>query len=870
MSRPPRFASRRGFGLQSGRARKDEDGGSGLKNRWQGFWRRDWFVGATVSALFLLAWALGMPFLRGVELGLYDFGVNAAAQPPEDEIALVTIDDDAIDRIGRWPWSRAKLADLVGRLDAAGARVIGLDVLLTDPAPKPKGVEAQLKVAELLEREGKVKQARRVRAEALALDEDRALAQAIAHAGRVVLPMFFDPGEARGKPGKLPAYLKRNAIAEVAGAGEFEPVEARRIRYPFARIGEAAAGIGHINTLLDDDGTARRELLAFEYFGEFYPSMSLVLAVRALNLTMRDVELDPGFGLRLGNLAVPTDGKFFVRPSFWLDVTGESFPRFSAYDVLADKVAPGVFRDKVVLVGVTATGVGNRVPTPVAAQMDGVEYLAHVLRSILSESVFVHPRWASWAELLALLLVAAYLTGLLPRLGAGMAVVASVVLLLLLVGGELGTLIGARMWMQWTPAALLLVVGHVLLTTKRYFLVEEQKEKVSAETAETNKMLGLSFQSQGMLDMAFEKFRKVPLDDDMMEILYNLALDYERKRQFSKAVSVYEYMAEHDPNYKDIQTRMERARTAGETMVFGASLSGGSAGTLLLTGGARPTLGRYEIIKELGRGAMGTVYLGRDPKINREVAIKTMALSQEFEEDELAEVKERFFREAETAGRLNHPNIVTIYDAGEEHDLAYIAMEYLEGTDLTPFTKPGKLLPKVAVLKVVGKVAEALDYAHGQGVVHRDIKPANIMLLRKNKTVKVTDFGIARITTSSKTKTGVVLGTPSYMSPEQLAGRRVDGRSDLFSLGVMLYEMLAGRRPFKGDSMATLMFQIANEPHPDIREFWPEAPRSVVALIDKALAKDPKQRFQTGREMVRAILVALREMQSRAQKGASR
>ena len=840
-----------------------------MKRGLQGFWRQDWFVGAVISVLFMLLWALGVPWLRAMDLGIYDLGVNAAAQPPEDEIALVTIDDDAIDRIGRWPWSRAKLAELVQKLDAAGARVIGLDILLTDPAPKPKGMDAQLKVAEMLEREGKVKEAARVRAEALAMDEDRTLAQAIAHAGRVVLPMFFDLGEAKGKPGKLPAYLKRNAIAEVLGAGEFTPIQARRLRYPFARIGEAAAGIGHINTLLDADGTARRELLAFEYFGEFYPSMSLVLAVRALNLTMRDVELDPGFGLRLGNLAVPTDEKFFMRPSFWLDVTGESFPRFSAYDVLADKVTPGAFRDKIVLVGVTATGVGDHVPTPVAAQMDGVEYLAHALRSILSESVFVSPGWAGWAEFLALLLVAAYLAGLLPRLGAGMAVLASVVLFLLLLGGELGALLGGQMWVKLAPAAMLLVAGHVLLTTKRYFLVEEEKERVSAESAETNKMLGLSFQSQGMLDMAFEKFRKVPLDDDMMEILYNLALDYERKRQFSKAVSVYEYMAEHDPNYKDIQTRMERARTAGETMIFGASLSGGAAGTLLITDGARPTLGRYEIIKELGRGAMGTVYLGRDPKINREVAIKTMALSQEFEEDELAEVKERFFREAETAGRLNHPNIVTIYDAGEEHDLAYIAMEYLEGTDLTPFTKPGKLLPKPAVLKIVGKVAEALDYAHSQGVVHRDIKPANIMLLKKNKTVKVTDFGIARITTSSKTKTGVVLGTPSYMSPEQLAGKHVDGRSDLFSLGVMLYEMLAGRRPFKGDSMATLMFQIANEPHPDIREFWPEAPPAVVKLINKALAKDANQRFQTGREMVRAILVALKEMQSRTKRGAS-
>jgi serine/threonine protein kinase len=182
-------------------------------------------------------------------------------------------------------------------------------------------------------------------------------------------------------------------------------------------------------------------------------------------------------------------------------------------------------------------------------------------------------------------------------------------------------------------------------------------------------------------------------------------------------------------------------------------------------------LGRYEIEKELGKGAMGVVYLGRDPKINRVVAIKTMALSQEFEADELVEVKERFFREAETAGRLNHANIVTMFDAGEEHDLAYIAMEFLKGKDLVPYAKPGNLLPLPRVMSIVARVADALSYAHENNVVHRDIKPANIMYEPESDQVKVTDFGIARITDSSKTKTGMVLGTPSFMSPEQLAGK---------------------------------------------------------------------------------------------------
>jgi len=343
-----------------------------------------------------------------------------------------------------------------------------------------------------------------------------------------------------------------------------------------------------------------------------------------------------------------------------------------------------------------------------------------------------------------------------------------------------------------------------------------------------------------------------------MENLYSLALDFERKRQFNKAESVFRYMAEFNPKFRDLEQRLTRAKALSETVILGGA-QGHPGGTMMLAGGGmeKPMLGRYQVEKELGKGAMGVVYLGKDPKIGRVVAIKTMALSQEFEGDELVEVKERFFREAETAGRLTHPNIVTIYDAGEEHDLAYIAMEFLKGRDLVPFTKPDALLPVTQVLSIIARVSEALGYAHQQNVVHRDIKPANIMYEPESDTAKVTDFGIARITDSSKTKTGMVLGTPSYMSPEQLAGKKVEGRSDLFSLGVTLYQMLCGSLPFQGDSMAQLMFKIANEQHPDIRTLKPALPACVAAVTNRALAKDPDQRYQSGEQMARAIRLCL-------------
>ncbi len=264
-------------------------------------------------------------------------------------------------------------------------------------------------------------------------------------------------------------------------------------------------------------------------------------------------------------------------------------------------------------------------------------------------------------------------------------------------------------------------------------------------------------------------------------------------------------------------------------------------------------LGRYRIERQLGRGAMGAVYLGRDPQIGRQVAIKTMALASEFEGAELVEARQRFFREAETAGRLQHPDIVTIFDAGEDQELAYIAMEFLRGHDLQRHTQSAQLLPLPLVVHIGERVANALAHAHSQGVVHRDVKPANVMVDLPNGVVKVTDFGIARITDSSRTRTGMVLGTPSFMSPEQMSGRRVDGRADLYSLGVMLFQLLTGQLPHRAESMAKLMYAIANEPAPDLRTLRPEIPEALAQLVARALSKQPEARHADGRQMAAAL-----------------
>jgi eukaryotic-like serine/threonine-protein kinase len=558
--------------------------------------------------------------------------------------------------------------------------------------------------------------------------------------------------------------------------------------------------------------------------------------------------------VKIGNFSAGTDAAARMSTYFYKDRDGRpAFPQDSFFDVLNGKIPADKYRDKIVLIGPTAAGLSNIFVTPVSSAMPSVELEAHTVSSLLQGHFFVVPSWGAWVEFGVFLLVAAYLIALLPRFSAraGAAVTTGVGAALLAAHFTLMT--GQGLWLQLMLPLVLLVVGHVLLVTKRFVMTEAGKVKSDAESAESNRMLGLAFQGQGQLDMAFDKFRKVPLDDTLMDNLYNLALDFERKRQFNKAEAVFRYMSGHNAKFRDLEQRLSRAKQMSETVILGGGTTH-PGGTMVLGGGAeKPMLGRYQVEKELGKGAMGVVYLGKDPKIGRVVAIKTMALSQEFEADELVEVKERFFREAETAGRLSHTNIVTIYDAGEEHDLCYIAMELLKGKDLAPFTKQGSTLPVAKVASIVARVADALGYAHKQNVVHRDIKPANIMYELDGDVVKVTDFGIARITDSSKTKTGMVLGTPSYMSPEQLQGKKIDGRSDLFSLAVTLYQLACGRLPFEGESMAQLMYRIANEHAPDILQYNPSLPPAFVAFLDTAMSKEADQRYQTGEEFAAAL-----------------
>jgi serine/threonine-protein kinase len=449
----------------------------------------------------------------------------------------------------------------------------------------------------------------------------------------------------------------------------------------------------------------------------------------------------------------------------------------------------------------------------------------------------------------------------------------------------------------WLPGVGLLTGGSALLLWCRFAASAAATPAPKAATPlGTDTARFLDNFEQRFADLKGRKPTATVLGD-----LYALGAQLEQRGRGQQATAVFRHLARFDNTYRDVADRLRRLMDAERAKPKAAPAApdktivrpSPSANAPAATAPAAPAtaskaaasapaasapvasapvasaaesghvaapatadvqrLGRYQLEREIGRGAMGTVYLARDTAINRLVAIKAIPLASEFTGAELVEARSRFFREAETAGRLNHPNIVTIYDVGEERGLAYIAMEFLKGRHLSDYAKSDALMEPRKVLEVIGRTADALGFAHKQQVVHRDIKPANLMYDSSTDILKITDFGIARLSGAGATRTGIVLGTPSFMSPEQLEGRTVTGHSDLFSLGVSLFQLLTGQLPFTADTMTGLMQQIAEAPHPPLRAFRPDLPACVDSIIDRALAKDPDARYDSGAHMAAAL-----------------
>lgn len=830
------------------------------------FWKQEGLVGALIALAMLLS--ANSQWINKLDQQCYDWGMQLSSRTPSDQIAIVLIDENSIANMGRWPWSRAIHAKMIDTLNSAHPKLISYTPFFFE-SQQDEGLSSLYKIAEFIgtpafrsaihpDRIAELTQLNGLLRGAIQnLDHDQKLSDSIVQANNVVLGMSFEWGGAlQGKPNQaLPEYISRSSLSNIENQDGLPPLLTQKVSIPIPLLGGAAAGQGHLNVLPDQDNKVRTDPLVVRYYDQYYPALSLLLAAKSLNLDIKDIHVKLGEGVQLGNQKIATDAKLQMRPYYYPDHDGlTAFQVSSFYDVYAGKISPDKFRDKIILVGIAATGIDTIRPTPTLTAIPPILMLAHSLSSILKGDFFSTPSWANWVKFILFGLVSGYLVVVLPRLKQPVGGAITTFCLVGLLSTELFLMTTQSIWLPLMLPFTLLITGHLLLAIKRVTHFQKKMLLSNEETTVNNRMLGLAYQGQGQLNLAFEKLRKVPMDDSLMEVLYNLGLDFERQRKFTQAEAAFKYLASYDANYRDLPKRLNQTRTLWDTFVLGGTpLPRTNVSSLVLDGATKPMLGRYEIEKELGKGTMGVVYRGRDTKIGRVVAIKTMTFSQDFEADELKEVSARFFREAETAGRLNHPNIVSIYDVGEAQDLSYIAMEFLNGDNLEQHTRADHLLPLDRVVSIVARVAEALDYAHKQNVVHRDIKPANIMYDPTTNAVKVTDFGIARITNSNQTKTGMVFGTPSYMSPEQLAGKKIQGTSDLFSLGITLYQLACGKLPFDGDSMAQLMYAIANQPHTDILTIRADVPPCLVSIIDKALSKRSDTRYASGAKMAEAL-----------------
>lgn len=827
------------------------------------------YIGVLVASIFLYFSFTNFPFIESLEKVIYEIEMrlDTPRNPGESQVAIVNIDDKSIHKLGQWPWPRHIIAEMITILKDNGAKLIGFDMVFSEKEQNPGIKEIKKLYSEILERNkgytpgykdkwilSKLKEIEK------RLDNDRALSETVKDSGNIILPVVGKFGKYETELVLPPESFLNNKTLRKDEIATEDFISVNEITAPFGELSKSSHGLGHINFSPNKIMMGKAHIPFINFRGHVMSSMPLALALGYLN---KDPEMAivKGRGLKLNEKIIPTSkGEMLIK----FKGGRRSFPYYSFVDILNVKKVPAVFDGKIVLIGYTAEG-GVSVDTPVDPYMPRVEFMANVIEDLLHGRFLKRPDFMLYLETIILILLGIASSFFHSHLGYLNRTSLTAGLIFLVFLTAITVFIAIDIWFKAIYIILTLVVIYGVLTGKDLLFIG--KSFVSKDAIETNRMLGISLQGQGLLDLAFEKFRKCPLDDEMRDIVYNLGLDYERKRMINKAVSIYEYINKKDGGFKDLNERIPKLKEIISSLPMGG-YQGRKEEKIVVSDDleVKPTVGRYEILMELGKGAMGTVYKGRDPKINRLLAIKTIRFSDEFEENQLEEIKERFFREAELAGKLSHPGVVAIYDVGEDYDLTYMAMEFLDGDDLDKYCKKESLLPIRKILDIIAETADALAYAHNNGVIHRDIKPANIMLLRNGK-IKVTDFGIAKSMSSSKTRSGIILGTPNYMSPEQIMARKIDARSDIFSLGVVFFQLLTGELPFKGENLNSLFYQITQAKYISPRKINPRVIKPCEQIIDKVLAKNPDHRFQTAKDLAKYLRILAQKIDTlRAQK----
>ncbi len=750
--------------------------------------------------------------------GMFKFRGKVDATPAE--IVVVGIDDRSVDNIARWPWDRDLLAQLVYLVSQGSPQAIGLDVFLPEQVDEDTSGRTDI------------------------------LADEIYASGNVFLPIYFSLSDVGIASEPAPAPIKGFSIdaGKELRRNKASLLYATQIYCPGTVLVEASYGFGHINIHYDSDGLVRREPLLINYDGYLYPSLGLRMASAYLGVKLDQIRLQGEAGLVLGKILIPTDDRW----QMLVDYRGPnvSFERVSALKLFTGEVNPKAFKDKIVLVGLTSTESKTWIRIPAYGEINEVERIATVTENIIQRDFLRHLP-AFW-NILLLISIGIFCALVLPNVSLTYRIV--ILLVFLIVVFNFSYILFSSFGILTKPVYPIIELVFFLIASPA--IKPKLQRKGAAQTT--------SFEAEGE-EKHPEPYvhPKPPLEDSGQIIKDESSRVVIRQPVGEESVedtpAVSEVKSGETSASKDIpvlsptsgsstQETMELPSTPTPPPIRESSPTPLPAGE----GSSTSQFGRYKIVEVLGRGGMGTVYKGLDPVLDRPVALKTLRLDFGLSASEISELKARLIQEAKAAGRLSHPNIVTIYDVGEEGGLHYIAMEYLSGYTLEDFIKKKGVLNYRIVAKIILQTCEALSYAHQHGIVHRDIKPANIMLL-DDFHVKVMDFGIARLEATSLTKSNVALGTPHYISPEQLEGRPADKRSDIFSLGVVIYELLTRQKPFQGENISSLMYRIVNHQPDPPSSVDDKTPMVFDHIVSKAMAKNPEDRYENAEEITKIM-----------------
>jgi len=721
-------------------------------------------------------------------------------QQPSGQVVMLSIDNKSLDHIGKWPWKHQRIAQLVEALQYYEPKVVVFRPNIKEDIDDYISGNTQLLAENILQSENVI--------------------------------ITFEPMLASRTPRSqaAPDWLRNSALPSIIPfEGEHIP-PAGKLDLPQTTFGSAARKLGFELINFDSDHHVRRQPMLVKYERYFYPSIELSAAALALGVPFDGIDFsqDEKY-IQLNGTKIPVDEKGYYFVNYYGPPS--TIPEYSVKDFWDGEIDIDRIKDKVIVVSLTAYGMTDELSTSLGDEYTPAELSATIIDNILSDR-FIKPLNASESvELLVLLALGVLCASILPRLHLVYRYIVLTILGFVLVNFNyiLFTSFSSMANTFYPMIQLVLFAAAApLLSTS----IKTEESVSSTDPTVPERHISASSDSREKDESTPQKKTPDAIPSSSGGLKRTLPMDSIEKDKDEESEAI-------ETAAKEIRKQTGRVSKARDRKKK-------------QTGPLPIQFGRYEVIEEVGEGAMGTVYKGKDPAIGRMVALKTIRIDKIADSSEVDELRERLAREAKAAGNLSHPNIVTIYDVGQDGDTQYIAMEYLEGHSLETVIKRKLDMNMKLAAQIAYQVCLALNYAHRQHLVHRDIKPGNIMVM-ENFHVKVMDFGIAHFESSNLTQTGIAMGTPSYISPEQLKGQPVTASSDIFSTGVVLYEILTGEKPFKGDSISNLIMKIVNEDPKPPSEINPKIPPMLDLIVKKALQKDPYNRYGTAEEMSRAL-----------------